>query len=109
MSTPASNHPALQLLPPDEAIDVVADASEASLIVTGRRVAVAQNGRLALDVPYEGVRRIQFDIERRRPATLVIVPEHPVAEPQVLTVPPQRYGDVARALAIVGERIYELD
>ena len=109
MSMQAPKHPALQLLPPDETVDVVADAAEASLIVTDRRLAVAQNGRLALDVPFEGVRRIQFDIERRRPATLVIVPEHPVAEPQVSTIPPQRYGEVARAITLVGERIYELE
>jgi len=38
----------------------------------------------------------------------VIVPEHPADEPQVITVPPQRYADVAQALALVGERIYEL-
>jgi hypothetical protein len=69
---------------------------------------VAADGRLALDVRFHGLRRIQFDIERQRPATLVIVPEHPADEPQVITVPPQRYADVAQALALVGERIYEL-
>ena len=65
MSSPASKHPAIQLLSPDEPVHVVAEASDASLIVTDRRVAVAQAGRLALDVPFEGLRRIQFDIERR--------------------------------------------
>jgi hypothetical protein len=91
-----------------ETVHVVAEAGEASLVVTDRRLAVAADGRLALDVPFHGLRRIQFDIERQRPATLVIVPEHPADEPQVITVPPERYADVAQALALVGERIYEL-
>ena len=95
-------------LDPGETVHVVAEAGEASLVVTDRRLAVAADGRLALDVPFHELRRIQFDIERKRPATLVIVPEHPADEPQVITVPPQRYADVARALALVGERIYEL-
>ncbi len=63
---------------------------------------------MALDVPFHGLRRIQSTSSAQRPATLVIVPEHPAYEPQVITVPPQRYSDVARALALVGERIYEL-
>jgi hypothetical protein len=95
-------------LDPGETVHAVADAGEASLVVTDRRLAVATDGRLPLDVPFHGLRRIQFDIERQRPATLVIVPEHPADEPQVITVPPQRYADVAQALALVGERIYEL-
>ena len=101
-------HPALQRLEPGEIVQVIARASEASLLVTDRRVAVAEADRVALDIPIKGLRRIQFDIERERPATLVIVPEHPAQEPQVLAVPPDRYEEVTRALAFIGSRLYEL-
>lgn len=102
-------HPALQRLEPGETVQVLARAATASLLVTDRRLAVADEDRLALDLPFDGLRRIQFDIERERPATLVIVPEHPAQEPQVIAVPPERYEEVTRALALIGSRLYELD
>jgi hypothetical protein len=102
------DHPALARLEPGETVQAIARAASAALLVTNRRLAVAEAGRIALDVPIDGLRRIQFDIERERPATLVIVPEHPRQEPQVLAVPPGRYAEVARALALIGERLYEL-
>jgi hypothetical protein len=80
-----------------------------SLVVTDRRLAVAADGRLALNVPFQALRRIQLDIERQRPATLVIVPEHPKDEPQVITIPRERYAEVANAVALIGDRIYGLD
>jgi hypothetical protein len=75
------------------------------VIVTDRSVAIADDERVALHVPYEALRRIQFDIERDRPATLVIVPESPADEPQVLAIPPEHYDDVTRAVAIIGRRL----
>ena len=42
------------------------------------------------------------DIERRRPATLVIVPEEREFDPQVLAIEPSGYLDIARALVTVG-------
>jgi hypothetical protein len=101
-------HPALQRLEPGEVVEVLAQATEASLLVTDRRVAVAEEDRLALDIPFQGLRRIQFDIERERPATLVIVPEHPAQEPRVIAIPPERFDEVTRALAIIGLRLSEL-
>jgi len=100
--------PFLQRLEPGETVQALARAASASLLVTDRRIAVAEAERIALDVPFEALRRIQFDIERERPATLVIVPEHPSHEPQVIAVPPDRYGEVTRALAMIGERLAEL-
>ena len=41
--------------------------------------------RTRLDVPFESIRRVQFDIERSRPATLVIVPDQPADVPEVVT------------------------
>jgi hypothetical protein len=102
-----SDEPGLRLLEPGEQVEVMTETTTAKLIVTDRRLAIATSDRVALDVAYADVRRIQFDIERKRPATLVIVPEHPSDEPQVLGVPPERYDDVTRALAIVGRRLME--
>jgi hypothetical protein len=100
--------PALRRLESGEQVTIMADAGGAHLIVTDRRLAVAAGERIALDVRFRQLRRIQFDIERRRPATLVIVPERPTDEPQVLAVPRDRYEDVAKAIAIIGHRLHEV-
>jgi hypothetical protein len=84
---------------------VKARGRDAALAVTDRRVLVAADERLALDVPFEGLRRIQFDIERSRPATMVIVPEERQNEPQVLAIDPDEYESAAQALAIIGRRL----
>jgi hypothetical protein len=95
----------LHALEPGEELRYKARATEALLAVTNRRLVVADRERIALAVPFQRLRRIQFDIERDRPATLVIVPESPLDEPQVLAVPPEDYPDVAQALAVIGQRI----
>jgi hypothetical protein len=94
--------PVLRLLEPDEQVHVHARATDAVMLVTNRRVAVSVNDKLALAVPFEGLRRIQFDIERERPATLVLVPDAPQDVPQVLSIPPEEYLAVGEALAIIG-------
>ena len=78
---------------------------EALIEVSDQRLVVATDGRDLLDVPLDEVRRIQFDIERHRPATLVIVPEHPSHEPQVLAVHHDHYEQVAEALVVVGRHL----
>jgi hypothetical protein len=98
-------HPALHSLDPDEEIHVQAPAGDNLVIVTDRRLAIAARDRLALDVPIDNLRRIQFDIERDRPATLVVVPQRPQDEPQVLAVRPPEYEGVARALVVIGQRL----
>ncbi len=75
------------------------------MVVTDRRLMVVTPERELLDVTIEELRRIQFDIERGRPAMLVIVPEHPSHEPQVLAVHEDYYADVADALVVVGRRL----
>ena len=70
---------------------------------------VSENERIALNVAIHGIRRIQFDIERVRPATLVIVPESPSDQPQVLAVPPEEYEATGHALALIGRRLAEPD
>jgi hypothetical protein len=102
-------HPrVVQALEPDENIHVVARALNATLAVTDRRLLVAADERLALSVPLDNVRRVQFDIERARPATLVVVPEMPQDEPQVLAIPPEDYESAASALVVIGQRLAAL-
>ncbi len=98
----------LAALDPEESVQARAGARDAVLAVTDRRLLVAYNDRLALNVPFIRIRRIQFDIEQGRPATLVVVPVQPHDEPQVLAVPPEDYEAAARALAIIGQRLAEV-
>ena len=103
---PAENdHPVLRVIAPDERIEARARAGDTEIVVTDRRLAVGSTDRLTLDIGLEGLRRIQFDIERDRPATLVVVPEHPSHEPQVLAVHPEDYPAVAEALVYIGQRL----
>jgi len=97
------------LLDPGEQVYAEAQADGGAIVVTDRRVAVAvMPERFHLDVPFEALRRIQFDIERERPATLVLVPEHPRDEPVVLSVQPEQYESIARLLAVLGRRLHDV-
>lgn len=89
-------------LEPGEEIRFRAHATDAVMAVTDRRLLVASPQRIPLAIPFEGLRRVQFDIERNRPATLVLVPELPHHEPQVLAIPPKHYEATAAALVALG-------
>jgi hypothetical protein len=95
----------LAALEAGEELRARARARDAALAITDQRVLVAANERLALNVRFEGLRRIQFDIERSRPATMVIVPEQRHDEPQVLAIDPDDYESAAQALALIGRRL----
>jgi len=95
----------LRILQPDEELDVQAQAMDGIVAVTNRRLVITNNARVVLDVPYGEVRRIQFDIERGRPATFVVVPDDPSNPPEVLAIPVSEYEDAGRVLALIGERI----
>jgi hypothetical protein len=86
----------------DESVRSHAPAGDSVLAVTDRRLVVASQDRIALAVPLQDVRRVQFDIERDRPATLVVVPEQAHHEPQVLSIRPEDYRAAADALVIIG-------
>ena len=58
-----------------------------------------------LDIPFERHRRIEFDVEPGRPATMVVVPHHPDDEPQVLPVQRDQLHVAAELLAFIGERL----
>jgi hypothetical protein len=99
--------PIAHLLAPDEEVELVANARAAKVFVTNQHLAVADDTRIALHVPFPALRRVQFDIERDRPATLVIVPESPHDEPQVLAIKPEDYDEIAKVLASIGRRLAE--
>jgi hypothetical protein len=104
MEQPQPDHTApelSELLAPSERLAVAAQAVEGLIAVTDRRIVVKMKRRVALDAEFKALRRIQFDIERRRPATLVIVPEDPTDEAQVLSIPPTEIPRVTEALVIV--------
>ena len=103
---PAVGH-VIAALEPDEELAIQAKAQDAALAVTNRRLLVAANERLALSLEFEALRRIQFDIEQGRPATMVIVPAHARYEPQVLAIAPEDYETAAQALALIGRRLAE--
>jgi hypothetical protein len=92
----------LEVLEPDEVLRARARARDAVIAVSDRRLIVAARERVALSIGFDELRRIQFDIERDRPATMVIVPEEAHYEPQVLAIPPQEFKATAEALALIG-------
>ena len=92
-------------LRPGEQVVEVVQVDGATLILTTDRVAVGADKRVQFDVRIAGLRRIQFDIEAHRPATLSIVPESAGIEPSILTVLPHAFDDVARMLAYVGSQL----
>jgi hypothetical protein len=103
-----ASDPTIQRIARNEFVRGYVRGVEAQLLVTDERVAVAAEERIALDVSLRGIRRIQFDIERERPATLVIVPDDPRHEAQVITVPPEEYAAVGSVLEFVGRRIHDI-
>lgn len=107
MEDPAADNGDLiqAFLHPDERVEHRARAGEAVIALTDRRLAVVDAARVALAVDIDQVRRVQFDIEKRRPATLVIVPEHPSDMPQTLAVHPEYYDEIAAVLVTLGRRI----
>lgn len=93
-----------RFLEPGEAVEARAEVIEGLVAATDRRLVVAAGTR-AVAIPWERLRRVQLDIERDRPATLVLVPEWPSEPPQVLSVPSESYRAVANAIATIAERL----
>jgi hypothetical protein len=88
-----------------EAVRGVVDGIEGRLVLTDSRVLVTENGVVTLDVPIGNLRLVEFDLETQRPATVIIVPEHPRDPPRQLAIKPQQYAEVAALLAHLGPRI----
>jgi hypothetical protein len=95
----------LHLLGPDERVELGLTTGGVELLVTDRRLLVTDASAVRLDIGYERLRRVQFDIEADRPAALVIVPHRPSDEPQLLSVPREQLHAAAQVLAFIGERL----
>jgi len=102
-----ANDPIVAQVSGSESVHALIDGVDSRVVVTDHRLAVANAQRIALNVELRKLRRIQFDIERERPATMVIVPDDPRHEAQVVTVPPEQYAAVGSALAYVGRAIHD--
>lgn len=100
------NRENLRAIAPED-IRARATADGHVVTVTDDLLRVGADELVRLDVPIKAVRRIEFDIERERPATLVIVPYAPSDEPQVIMVHPEDYEGVAHALAVLGKKMFE--
>ena len=99
--------PLPHILKPGEVVESQAEANGAVIAVTRQRLVVVEGEKSVLDIPISELRRIQFDIERGRDATLVIVPEHISNWPRIVSVPVPKLGETAVVLARIGERINE--
>ena len=88
-----------------ERLEMRADAGGAIVIVTDRRLAIADEHRLIMDTSFSNIRRIQFDIERDRPATFVVVPDLAATPPEAIPVDPDRYEEFGHAIAYIGLRL----
>jgi hypothetical protein len=97
--------PLLHILQPGEVLETHATAQDSLIAVTNHRLIVTEGRRTVLDIPFSDLRRIQFDVERGRDATLVIVPEHVSNEPRVVVVPIPKLRESAHVLAVIGERL----
>ena len=84
--------------------DIVAGTPDANVRLADGRLSVTIAGRVRLDVAVSDVRRIQFDIDCDRPATLAIVPEYPRDPPQVLPIPAEQFVAVGDLLARIAPR-----
>jgi hypothetical protein len=96
-------------LGPEEPVLVATTTERALVALTERRLIVRESDRVALDLAIEGIRRVQFDVERGRPATFAVVPHSPLQEPQVLAVPIERLAPISRMIALMGQRLGALD
>jgi hypothetical protein len=111
VSDPAESRPfpLPHILRPGEVVETQAMVEGSVIVVTRERLVVAEGDKTVLDIPFRELRRIQFDIERGRDATLVIVPEHISNWPRVVSVPVRHLRETSLVLARIGERINEDD
>jgi hypothetical protein len=94
---------------PTENVRCLIPTDGGHLLVTDVRIATSHGHRVTMDLPIVEIRRIQLDIERRRPATFVIVPDQPSTEPQVLPIPAAFFEAIAEASAHIGRVLDAID
>jgi hypothetical protein len=59
--------PVLSALEPDEELRVDTRAGDLSLVLTDRRVVIADDREITLNFPYQRFRRVEINVERGRP------------------------------------------
>jgi hypothetical protein len=69
------------------------------------RITVSDSLGVTLDVPINELRRVQFDIEAQRPATVAFVPASSRHAPVVLAVGHETYREVADVLVLIGDHL----
>ena len=97
--------PLPHILQPGEVVERQAHADGFLIAVTPHRIIVTDGSRPVMDLPFGELRRIQFDLERGRDATLVMVPEHIWNEPRVFSVPTANVTETALTLGLIGQRM----
>ena len=65
--------PISDVLAPGEEVRGHAPLVEGTVAVTNERLFVANGPKIAVNITWARLRRVQLDIERQRPATLVVV------------------------------------
>ena len=99
------DHAVLHLLQPGEHVEFALESFGAELRLTDGRLLVNYADDVRLAIPYERLRRVEFDLEAGRPSTMVVVPHHPADEPQVLSVARDQLHVAAEVLAYIGKRL----
>jgi hypothetical protein len=102
---PVDQPPIVHLLDPGERVELGLWTESGELRLTDRRIVVTSDGLVRLNVAYDELRRVQFDIEALRPAAMVIVPHRASDPPQVLAIPVESLHRAAEMLAFIGERL----
>ena len=99
----------LPVLDVGETIEAQAEAQDARLIVTDRRLVVVRGPTVVVDLRFPKLRRVEFDVEHDRQPIVIVVPDDPADEPHSLALDPEQYDEIARVLRVVGVRIEESD
>jgi hypothetical protein len=89
-------------------IRVRGHATNGAFAVTDRRLLVSGDRGLLLNVPFGTIRRVQFDLELGRPASIAFVSNDPRDEPVLLNVPPEQYAAVSELLLAIGRQLSAL-
>jgi hypothetical protein len=95
----------LHLLHPGERIELALRLEDTQVRATDRRLIVTEDSRVRMDLAYDELRRVQFDVEAIRPAVMVIVPHHVRYQAQILNIPREQLQHAAEVVAFIGERL----
>ena len=99
----------LPVLDVGETIEAQAEAQDARLIVTDRRLVVVRGPTVVVDLQFPKLRRVEFDVEHDREPIVIVVPEDPAEKSHSLALHPEQYDEIARVVGVVAVRIEESD